>query len=102
MPGPLGQKKKYVRFRLHLQKNRVGWSLLNFYFFSEILFIIFPDFNKKHNRCVVCSKYIMKRGLFGPGTYVLMKSNATKVAKPITNGRKYGMLRVIDFFWNAN
>ena len=50
-------------FRLHLQKFRVGRSLLNFlFFFPKILFIIFPDFNKKHNRYVVCPKYIMKRG----------------------------------------
>ena len=44
----------------------VGRSLLNF--FSEILYIIFPDFNKKHNICVVCPKYILERGLFGPVT----------------------------------
>ena len=34
---------------------RVGRLLLN-YIFSKISFIILPDFNKKHNRCVVCSK----------------------------------------------
>ena len=32
-----------------------------------------------------------------------MKSMTTKVAKPITNGCKYGTLPVIEFFfWNAN
>ena len=36
-------------FLLHLQKNRVGRSLFIFIFFI----FIFPDFTKKHNRCVV-------------------------------------------------
>ena len=39
-----------------------------FLFFSEILYIIFPDFNKKHNICVVCPKYLLERGLFVPVT----------------------------------
>ena len=39
------------------EKNRVGTSL--FFLF------IFPDFTKKHNRCVV----LTKRGLFGLFTY---------------------------------
>ena len=30
-----------------------------------ILFIIFPDFNKKHKKWVVCPEYIMKKDLFG-------------------------------------
>ena len=42
------KKKKYVCFRLHLKKNRVvAFEVL---FFSKILFIIIPDFNKKLNR----------------------------------------------------
>ena len=51
------------------KKIGVGRSLLN-YFFSEIVLIIFPDFNKKHNRmrCIVCPKYTMKKGLFGSVT----------------------------------
>ena len=57
------------------KKIRVGRSLFKFLFYSKILFIFFPDFNKKHNRCIVCPKYIMK-------------SMTTKVAKPITNGYK--------------
>ena len=57
-----------MRVSEYIIKNiRVGRSLLNFYF-SKISFIIFPDVNKKHNRYVVCPKYIMKRGLFGPVT----------------------------------
>ena len=40
---------------------------------------------------------IMKRGLFGPVTYVLTKNMTAKVAKPIKNGRKQGRLRVIEF-----
>ena len=63
MVSSLGQKKKYVCFLLHLKKNRVGRSLLIFYFFL-FLFFIFPDFSKKHNKCVVCMKHITKRGLF--------------------------------------
>ena len=50
---------------------RVGRSLLNFFFFfSKISFIIFPYFDKKHSRQLVwfTRGYIMKRGLFGPGT----------------------------------
>ena len=43
------------------KKNRVGRSLLFFFFF--------PDFTKKYNICFVCTKYITKRGLFGPFTY---------------------------------
>ena len=39
-------------------KIRVGRSLL-------FIFFIFPDFTKKHNRCVVCTNYITKRCLFG-------------------------------------
>ena len=42
------------------KKNRVGRSLLIFFSFV----FHFPDFTKKHNRCVVCTKYITKRGLF--------------------------------------
>ena len=53
-----------------------------FNFFSKILFIIFPDFNKKHNRCIVFPKYIMKRGVFGPVTYVLTKNMNANVAAP--------------------
>ena len=34
-------------------------------FFSKILFIIFSDLKKKHNKCAVCQKYIMKGGLLG-------------------------------------
>ena len=41
----------------NLKKNRVGRSLLFLFFF--------PVFTKKHNKCVVCMKYIRKRGLFG-------------------------------------
>ena len=58
-------KNEICVFPVMSKKNRVGRSLLIF-FFSKILFIIFPDFNKKHSRCVVCPKYIIKRGLFGP------------------------------------
>ena len=50
------------------KKIRVGRSLLIFFFF-KFLFFIFPDFTKKHNKCVVCMKYITKRGLFGLFTY---------------------------------
>ena len=46
----------------------------------------FSDFNKKHNRCAVCPKYVMKRGLFGPVTKVLTKNMTAEVAKSITNG----------------
>ena len=56
-------------FRLHLERIQGRWVTFKFLFFSQILFIIFPDFNKKHNRCVVCSKYLLKRGLFGPVTF---------------------------------
>ena len=89
-------------FLLQLQKHRVGRSL--FYFFL--------DFTKKHNRCVVCTKYITKRGLFEhlltiqngcPTVKAFHRMNLNKnkylnsntasnmtanVAKPITNGRK--------------
>ena len=51
-----------------LKKIRVGRSLLIFFYF-KFLFFIFPDFTKKHNKCVVCMKYITKRGLFGLFTY---------------------------------
>ena len=44
------------------KKIRVGRSLL--IFFLLLFFFIFPDFTKKHNRCVACTKYITKRGLF--------------------------------------
>ena len=46
------------------KKIRVGRSLLIFFLIS-----IFPDFTKKHNISVVCTKYITKRGLFGLFTY---------------------------------
>ena len=45
------------------KKIRVGRSLLIFFYF-KFLFFIFPNFTKKHNKCVVCMKYITKRGLF--------------------------------------
>ena len=70
------------------KKIRVDRSLLNFYFFSKILFIIFPDLNKKHNRCIVYPKYIMKRGLFRTVTEEQRKNMTVKVAKPITKGHK--------------
>ena len=44
------------------KKIRVGRSLLIFFFF---FIFIFPNFTKKDNKCVVCMKYITKRGLFG-------------------------------------
>ena len=65
-----------------------------FLFFSKILFIIFPDFNKKQltqlTAGLFARVYVMKRGLFGVVTYVLTKNMTAKVAKPIhlTNGRK--------------
>ena len=31
-----------------------------------VLFFISPDFTKKHNICIVCTKYISKMGIFGP------------------------------------
>ena len=43
------------------EKIRVGRSLLIFFLFY---FFIFPDFTQKHNKCVVCTKYVTKRGLF--------------------------------------
>ena len=43
-------------------KIRVGRSLLNFFIFY---FIFFPDFTKKRNRCVVCTKYITKSFFWG-------------------------------------
>ena len=46
------------------KKNRVGRSLLIFFYF-KFLFFIFPNFTKKHNKCAVFMKYITKRGLFG-------------------------------------
>ena len=45
---------------------RVGRSIFILIFF---LFFIFPDFTKKHNKCIVCTKYITKRGLFGLFAY---------------------------------
>ena len=99
------------------KKIRVGRSLLIFFFFFFFFFFIFPDFTKKHNRCVVCTKYITKSGLFLgylltiPNAWPAVKafhrmnlnqnkclnsntaSNTTaKVAKPIKNGRKQGRL----------
>ena len=59
---PIRPKEKICVFPVTSPKNRVGRSLLLFFF---IIFFIFPDFTKKHNKCVVCMKYIMKRGLFG-------------------------------------
>ena len=44
------------------KKNMVGRSLSYFHFFSKISFIIFPDFNKKHNRCVVCPEAYNEKG----------------------------------------
>ena len=44
---------------------RLGRSLLILFFFS----FFSPDFTKKHNICVACTKHITKRGLFGPFTY---------------------------------
>ena len=44
------------------KKIRVGRSLLIFFFFFSFFF---PDFTKKHNKCVVFRKYITQRGLFG-------------------------------------
>ena len=68
-----GKKKtKHVCFLLHLQKNKVGRSLL------LLFFIIFPDFTKKHNICVVCTMYITKRALLG---YLLKIQNACPTVK---------------------
>ena len=94
------------------KKIRVGRSLLIFFYF-KFLFFIFPNFTKKHNKCVVCMKYITKRGLFLGYLLTIQNgcptvkafhrmnlnqskclnsntaSNMTvKVAKPIKNGRK--------------
>ena len=52
----------------------VGKQWSNFFFLVrpkkkcmfQVTYIIFPDFNKKHNRYIVCQKYIMKRIMFGP------------------------------------
>ena len=41
------------------KKKRVGRSLFIFFYF-----FFFPDFTKKHNKCVVCMKYITKKGPF--------------------------------------
>ena len=59
-------KKKLCGSRYIAKKIRAGRSLLKKK--SKNLFIVFPDFNKKHNRCLVCPKYIMKRSLFGQET----------------------------------
>ena len=65
-------RPKNVCFLLPLKKTkkktRVGRSLL-IVFIYLFIFIIFPDFTKIHNRCVVCTKYITKRGLLGIFTY---------------------------------
>ena len=58
--GRLGKKKNMCVSCYISKQIRVGRSLLIFFF---------PDFTKKHNRCVVCTKYITKRGLFGLFTY---------------------------------
>ena len=50
------------------KKNRVGRSLLNFYFLSYIIFIIFPDLKRITTDEFFARSYIMKRGLFGPVT----------------------------------
>ena len=77
-------KKEVCVFSVTSPKNRVGRPLLNF--FSKVLFFIFPV-NKKHNRCVSCPKYIMKRGLFGPVTYVLTKTMTGKLQSVKPNNK---------------
>ena len=58
----LRPKEKICVFPVTSQKkNRVGRSLFFFFFF---FFFYFPDFTKKHNKCVICMKYITKRDLF--------------------------------------
>ena len=57
------------------KKIRVGRSLLIFFFF----FFISPDFTKKHNKCVVCMKYITKSGSFGG--YLLTIQNGCPIVK---------------------
>ena len=58
-------KRKNMCVSCYISKKiRVGRSLLIFFYF-KFLFFIFPNFTKKHNKCVVCMKYITKRGLFG-------------------------------------
>ena len=42
------------------------------------MFFIYPDFTKKHNKCVVCTKYITKRGLLG---YLLTIQNGCPTVK---------------------
>ena len=55
-------KRKNMCVSCYISKKiRVGRSLLIFFFF--------PNFTKKHNKCVVFMKYITKRGLFGAITY---------------------------------
>ena len=48
------------------------------YISKKIRVVIFPEFNKKHNKCIACPKYIMKRGQFGTVTLVLTKNMTTK------------------------
>ena len=56
-------KEKNMCVSCYISKEiRVGRSLLIFLF---LYFFIFHYFTKKHNKCVVCTKYITKRGLFG-------------------------------------
>ena len=62
-------KRKNMCVSCYISKKiRVGRSLLIFFYF-KFLFFIFPNFTKKHNKCVVCMKYITKIGLFGLFTY---------------------------------
>ena len=56
-------KRKNMCVSCYISKQiRVGRSLLIIFFF--IFFFIFPDFTKKHDRCVVCTKCITKRVSF--------------------------------------
>ena len=77
-------KKEVCVFSVTSPKNRVGRPLL--IFFSKVLFFIFPV-NNKHNRCVSCPKYITKRGLFGPVTYVLTKNMTGKLQSVKPNNK---------------
>ena len=64
----LGKKKEICVFLVTSKKKiKVGRSLLNFFFFFLIFYLLFSLILIR-NRCFVCPKYIMKRGLFGPVT----------------------------------